>query len=273
MQVQVVVDAFAQAQVLRGRVAELRAAISATAGTEAVESLIRKVTEADSTQLEIELHEANREKERLETDRNECNKRVGGLNQQIEQLAKNDDAAESMQRLQNSRSELADLSQQWLVQRTAIVIAERAMALFAEENEPELLRLSRRFLAELTGGRYTSIEHEAGGKFSVRASSGQAFAPDRLSSGTREQLYLALRMAYITHHSTDNEPLPVLMDDCFVNFDDQRLRHALTAISNWSDDIQTVVFSCHERTRDAICQIAPGTQVIDLVSAPEFVAS
>jgi len=170
-------------------------------------------------------------------------------------------------------AELSELAQQWVLFKTGHHILNRSIELFAEESEPELIQLARGFLSQLTGGRYVGVEHQRGkgGGFLVRASEGTALPPSQLSSGTREQLYLALRMAYISHHCRQHEPLPVLMDDCFVNFDDDRMHHAIEAVGQWTGDIQTVIFSCHQRTRDAVESLLPAAKIINLQSQKESV--
>jgi uncharacterized protein YhaN len=129
-----------------------------------------------------------------------------------------------------------------------------------------LLQYTREFLQRLTGGRYQTVEHDSAKptQFVVRNASGQAFEPDRLSTGTREQLYLAIRMAFITHYCETHEPLPVIMDDCFVNFDDSRTAHALAAISQWSTGAQRILLSCHLRVVQSLADIAPETPCIHL---------
>ena len=44
--------------------------------------------------------------------------------------------------------------------------------------------------------------------------------PGQLSTGTREQLYLAIRLAYVLNYCNRAESLPVIMDDVLANFDD-----------------------------------------------------
>ena len=50
-----------------------------------------------------------------------------------------------------------------------------------------------------------------------------------MSDGTRDQLYLALRLAYIKNHALHAAPLPVIMDEVLVNFDPQRAERTARA--------------------------------------------
>ena len=59
-----------------------------------------------------------------------------------------------------------------------------------------------------------------------------------MSTGTREQLYLAIRLAYVLHYCEQAEPLPLVMDDVLVNFDDRRKRNTLEVLLEVANKIQ-----------------------------------
>ena len=75
-------------------------------------------------------------------------------------------------------------------------------------------------------GRYIGIRRrlDEQGRLVLAEANGKDKEPHQLSTGTREQLYLAIRLAYAQHYCRENEPLPLVMDDVLVNFDDERSR-------------------------------------------------
>ena len=76
-----------------------------------------------------------------------------------------------------------------------------------------------------------------------------------MSRGTREQLYLAMRFGLIEEYEARSEPLPVIMDDVFVNFDDVRGELVREILSGFSSLRQVLVLPCHERVRDAYIEM------------------
>jgi uncharacterized protein YhaN len=68
---------------------------------------------------------------------------------------------------------------------------------------------------------------------------------DRLSEGTRDQLYLALRLAAIESFAVRAEPLPFIADDLLVNFDDRRSRAAMRVLATFGQVTQTILFTHH----------------------------
>ena len=133
----------------------------------------------------------------------------------------------------------------------AHVLLEQTRAAVARDHQPPVLREASRWLARLTEGRYPSITtaiDEA--RLEVHDADGDLWNPERLSRGTREQVFLALRLALIRDLGRHDVSLPVVMDDALVNFDDARARSAARVlvefIAEQAADRQMLVLTCHE---------------------------
>jgi uncharacterized protein YhaN len=86
--------------------------------------------------------------------------------------------------------------------------------------------------------------------FSVKLSNGQQFAHgkavNQLSTGARDQLYLAIRLAISEYLSPKDDPLPLLIDDVFATSDDERARAGMRLlVEHFGQRHQIVVVSCH----------------------------
>jgi hypothetical protein len=131
------------------------------------------------------------------------------------------------------------------------VLLEQTRAAVARDHQPPVLREASRWLSRLTDGRYPSITtaiDEA--RLEVHDRDGEIWNPERLSRGTREQVFLALRLALIRDLNRHDVSLPVVMDDALVNFDDARARSAARVlvefIAEQAADRQMLVLTCHE---------------------------
>ena len=71
-----------------------------------------------------------------------------------------------------------------------------------------------------------------------------------LSRGTADQLYLAVRLA-VCQLCLPEKP-PIVLDDAFVCFDDERMERALTLIRELSRQQQVILFSCQKREQEAL---------------------
>ncbi len=68
-----------------------------------------------------------------------------------------------------------------------------------------------------------------------------------MSSGTRDQLYLALRLASLEKYMESAEPMPFIVDDVLVDFDDARSKAALNALAELAEKTQVILFTHHSQ--------------------------
>ena len=88
--------------------------------------------------------------------------------------------------------------------------------------------------------------------------------PRLLSTGTRQQLYLALRIALLELVDSVGVALPLMADDILVNFDDPRRRGAALALAQLAKKRQVIVCTCHMEVVHLLEPHLGGTQVVAL---------
>ncbi|MBO4433720.1 MAG: AAA family ATPase [Clostridia bacterium] len=102
----------------------------------------------------------------------------------------------------------------------------------------------------LTGGAYAGINISS--DFDIRTEKSGDFGMhdiEYLSRGTKDQVYLALRLA-VASLITEKEPLPVILDDSLSQYDDKRFSLALEFLKNYAKDTQIALFTCHNFVTD-----------------------
>ena len=148
-----------------------------------------------------------------------------------------------------------------LMRRAALLECERdaaAHAIALIENiaggrhariAPVLAAQASAYLAEITGGVYSEVEVSRGLRVSVRIPQTGRMdnAPEKtLSQGAVDQIYFALRLALVKSLSQSGEPIPMLLDDPFANYDDERLEHTMRLVKRLSESNQILLFTCRE---------------------------
>jgi hypothetical protein len=103
-------------------------------------------------------------------------------------------------------------------------------------------------MSQLTGGKYTRIwtplAHDI---LFVDTAEGQPLSVQVLSRGTREQLFVSLRLALVAAYARRGIHLPMILDDVFVNYDAGRTRTACAVLREFAKQgHQLLVFTCHE---------------------------
>ncbi len=110
-------------------------------------------------------------------------------------------------------------------------------------------------ISGITGGVYTSMSIDE--NLNAFMNTKTKLVPiDQVSSGTMDQIYLALRLAAAKLIQGDKEPMPLIFDDSFVLYDDERLKCALKWLAQ-SYDGQIILFTCHQREAQMMtaCQL------------------
>ena len=114
----------------------------------------------------------------------------------------------------------------------------------------------------ITGGVYDSISIDE--NFNVFLNTPNRLVPiEQASSGTMDQVYLALRISAGRLMQNRSKELPFIFDDSFVNYDSIRLRAALLWIANNVPE-QIIVFSCHMREAQLMTATMQDFNLIEL---------
>ena len=212
-----------------------------------------------------DLAEQLREQESQSSDAREA---VGAARKELAQLDGSGTVAILSEDLARKRSLLAAEVDRYLPLIYARHLLNAAVSRFEKENQPEMIATVSRLLAQMTGGKYVEFDRSGGGKphVLIRRADGVERTPDQLSTGTREQLYLAIRLAYVLHYCEKNQPLPIVIDDVLVNFDEVRTRQTLATLVDVSRSAQVLFFTCHPHTVRLAQEVVPGLNAIELES-------
>lgn len=154
------------------------------------------------------------------------------LRVQREQVASADEVA-ALRRQEAALLESArQMALEWSRNALARHLIDTARRRFERERQPHVIREAAAIFRTITDGRWQSIAAslEDGVPRAVPAD-GEPVPHEHLSRGTREQLYLALRLGYVRTHALHAEPLPLIMDDILVNFDPERAARTAAALA------------------------------------------
>lgn len=138
---------------------------------------------------------------------------------------------------------------EYVTYKTAETILEKSIKRFEEESQPELLDRASNFFNILTKGRYEKIKIDIAGNLNLIDKNRNSLEAGILSAGTKDQLYISLRLAYM--QMLDKKfILPLIFDETIVNFDDKRQDAFLKTLSDITDSRQTIFFTCHSAVKE-----------------------
>jgi len=193
--------------------------------------------------------------EKLEACREEIHKTKTAL----EQLCTTDELERSHEMIQQGRTGLYQASYQYGVLKAAAWLCGEVKNGFMEKMKDELLRQADGVLNRLTRGEYIRIlpgDDLSDFSFMLQDGSFQSNT-DILSRGTREQVFLAVRLGRIL----DIKPaLPVIIDDSFVNFDSAHLKEAVSILNRLSQTHQVFIMTCHPHLIEMLMDVSSHAQ-------------
>jgi len=114
---------------------------------------------------------------------------------------------------------------------------------------PKLAQLASGFLRQITAGVYSELLVDRDMQISVRIPQTKSMNADParlLSKGTVDQIYFALRLAMVQCMSENSESIPMVLDDPFANYDDDRLMNAMQLLAEVGARHQILLFTCRE---------------------------
>ena len=154
-----------------------------------------------------------------------------------------------------AEAELQAEARQWAVLKFANLMLGTAIARHRAGQQDPLLERAGFLFSGLTGGGFAGLAQDYGETdepriVGRRAAGGSLVPVEGLSEGTRDQLYLALRLAYLEDYASRSEPAPFIGDDLFSTFDDARTGHGLEALAAIGGSLQPILFTHHRHVAE-----------------------
>jgi uncharacterized protein YhaN len=249
--------------------ASLSRDLKRTAGAEDFERFLSELGSLDTDTLQLKLAELERQHHTIETQRDEALRLESEAKTALQAMDGTSKAAALQLEQEGSYAQLGTAVDRFAPLVLAQTLLKRAIDRFEKEHQPAMLAEVGRLLSRMTGGRYVSIRRrlDEAGTMLIEQQNGKLKTPAQLSTGTREQLYLAIRLAYVQHYCQESEPLPLIMDDILVNFDEQRAQNTLEVLFELPSSIQVLFLTCHEHIATRVGQMRPDLVPIELSPA------
>lgn len=193
-----------------------------------------------------------------------CHARAGELRRILSEA----EMSHELDKLKIERAQLATRERESAQELAMLLLARRslqeALDRWKKESQPEVYARASKLMALLTQGAWIEVLADEGEGVAVADALHRRRPPRLLSMGTRQQLYLALRIALLETQADVGASLPVFADDILVNFDDERRSGAVAALADLARFRQVVVFTCHHEVMEAFARHAGEHAVLAL---------
>ena len=249
--------------------AQAAAAIARQAGGRTLDELRAEtaaIPEPEMAQAELS---ARDEAAEAGAAREEAASRVTALRQQMDAATASSAYAEAVAAQNDAAARAAAVLQDALLLRLSQLLLTGALARFEAQSQPAQLRRIAAWFDRLTDGAFPSLGIDPDSDppallLHQAARPGEPKHVEDLSEGTRDQLFLALRLAAIETHPAR---LPFVADDILQSFDDTRAEAALHALLDLSQHVQVILLTHHHHIGALAARLPAGT--VHLAALPE----
>ncbi|RZB37446.1 MAG: hypothetical protein SRB2_01220 [Desulfobacteraceae bacterium Eth-SRB2] len=215
-----------------------------------VDDFINQASKVDPDGIDGEIHRLTEETDTLNQEKSELDQCIGSERTELGKMDGSARAAGLAEEIQLLLGRLENDVEHYARLKIASKILNQAIERYREKSQGPILKHTTDFFKQITRGSFQGIraEFDDTGQpvlVGVRAGGKEIVPVDGMSDGTADQLYLALRLAGLRDYLERNEPIPFIVDDILIKFDDDRAVAALQALGRLSEQTQVIFFTHH----------------------------
>ena len=165
----------------------------------------------------------------------------------IPKLEKLADMEENLEQLNQKEEEL--LRENEAIE-CAKQVLETAYIKMKQNVTPKFTKRLSDNIDQISNGRYKNVKINDEEGIIIEKENGEYISCEKLSVGTIDQLYLSLRFGAIKELSDEN--MPIILDEAFAYYDEERLENILKYINTEFKDNQVIIFTCTNREKEML---------------------
>ncbi|MGA6925043.1 MAG: hypothetical protein WBY88_05130, partial [Desulfosarcina sp.] len=215
-----------------------------------VDAFIDDASTMEADRMAYELEELERASEDLEKERSALDQTIGALKARLDQMDGSSQAAICAENVERLLAGLESDVEAYARLKMASIILSRTVEQYREKHQGPLISRASELFAQMTLGAFKCLRADYDDKgnpvlVGLRSETGAPVNVEGMSDGTADQLYLALRLASLEQYLENNEPLPFVVDDILLRFDDRRALATLNVLAGLADKTQILFFTHH----------------------------
>lgn len=186
--------------------------------------------------------------QRIQREKAQVNQQLAEINVQLQNLQTDNSIESQQQMVANQVTMVNQQLKQYFVDRLGSEWIRQALNAAIIDRLPNLLKQASSLFARLTNSHYQSVQ-QTKTLLKVVRDDRKVLGVNQLSKGTASQLYVALRLAFVMNVA-ETLQLPLLIDDAFVDFDDQRRDTMMKVLAELSADNQQIFYFTGRQSSD-----------------------
>ena len=201
-----------------------------------------KLEEKDKLEKEIEI--SNKKIVEYKLKLNSIEHEENNINNKLEEYISKEEEYEN---LQEQLNELQEKNKCILATKDLL---EKAYEKMKNNVTPRFTQNLSNIANTISNGKYKKVVFNQEKGLIVELENGDYISANRLSTGTIDELYLSLRLSMLDEIS--EEKMPIILDEAFAYFDDERLKNCLLFLEKQSNEHQIIILTCSNREKQIL---------------------
>ena len=235
---------------LVGELAAINERLIELASGEDLNSFADKVKEQNPDELQAEIEGLVDKKDELKKEAERLTGEIALAEREMESTGGESRAAVIAEEAEGLVGQIEENVQHYLRLNLAQRVLAKSIERYREANQNPVLAAAGSYFRTMTAGNFEGLraDFDERGDPVLKAlrPDGRLLTLEQMSDGSRDQLFLALRLGGLARYIKANGPMPFIVDDVLVHFDDNRSAAALTALSELAGDTQVIFFTHHQ---------------------------
>lgn len=190
---------------------------------------------------------------------------IGAKREVLKNYNGRSNAADQATELETVLTQLRSAGERYLRLRLANMVLKQQVEEYRQRHQTPLLSQASTIFARITGGAFKGLETAFSNTDQqvlrgLRAE-GKPVLVEGMSDGTRDQLFLALRLASIQIYLEQAESMPLIIDDILIHSDDTRSQATLQVLAQLAQRTQVIMFTHHKHLLELANQAVAAGQV------------
>ena len=195
-----------------------------------------------------------------------------GARRDFEAIGGDDAAARAAADRQEALASMQEAAERYVRVRASGMLLRWAIERYRKEKQGPLLKRAGALFQVLTRGSFERLEVDADERGNMRLTGvragGEVVEVPGLSTGTEDQLFLALRIAAVEEYLSRAGTLPFVADDLFINFDEKRSAAGFEVLGQLAEQTQVLFYTHHQHLVDVAREtLGADVRVVDLSAA------
>ena len=210
----------------------------------------------EKTKIETELENSNKKIVEYKLKLNSSEYEENSINNKLEDFISKEEEYEN---LQEQLSEVQEKNKCILATKDLL---EKAYEKMKSNVTPKFTQNLSNIASNISNGKYKKVIFNEEKGLVVELENGEYISANRLSAGTIDELYLSLRLSMLDEIS--NEKMPIILDETFAYFDDERLKNSLIFLAEQSEEHQIIILTCSNREKQILDSINIKYNLVEL---------